>query len=251
MRQAQAPGTATESVAYGDLPDRIYENLKEQIIRGRLAPASRLVEADLALRFGVSRTPVREVLARLVRESYVVTDGSRRRTGFHVAPLTTQALVELWGIIGALEGLAVQAIATLSSAQRAELVRELHALNRELEMAGAARPRDVDRVGELMSAFHLCFMHRCAGPLLQHLYDGVRSHVQRYEWASAHSMAAHSPSVAEHEEIIAAIASGDGPRAKETVERHWNNGAERAVAVMERGNRGASRERKGYRAAPL
>jgi DNA-binding GntR family transcriptional regulator len=233
MPYPATPPAAPGSVTYGELPDRIYESLKEEIIRGRLTPGARLVEADLALRFAVSRTPVREVLARLVRDSYVVTDGSDRRTRFIVAPLTTKAITELWGIMGALEGLALQAVPNLGAERRMELVRELEALNRELGVAAAERPRDVDRVGELMSEFHVCFMRQCAGPVLQHLYDGVRSHVQRYEWAyGAHFMASHSPSVAEHRGIIAAIAEGDAQKAKERIEKHWSKGAKRTIALI-------------------
>ena len=76
----RAPKRATAAAIYGELPDRIYTTLREQIIRGRLAPDLRLVEVDLASRFAVSRTPVREALARLVREGYVVALGPGRRT---------------------------------------------------------------------------------------------------------------------------------------------------------------------------
>jgi DNA-binding GntR family transcriptional regulator len=230
---AGSPKRATAT--YGELPDRIYATLRDQIIRGRLAPDLRLVEVELASRFAVSRTPVREALARLVREGYVVALGPGRRTSFQVAPLTTAALQELWAVIGALEGVAIQAIGSMSAAQRSALVVELERLNTELERAVEARPRDMDLVGELMSAFHVAFMDRCAGPWLRNLYDGVRPHVQRYEWAYAtYSDAAYTPSIREHRQIIAAIAAADPPAAKEMLERHWVNGGKRAVATMKR-----------------
>lgn len=231
----RAPKRATAAAIYGELPDRIYTTLREQIIRGRLAPDLRLVEVDLASRFAVSRTPVREALARLVREGYVVALGPGRRTSFQVAPLTTASLQELWAVIGALEGVAIQAIGSMSAAQRSALVVDLERLNGELERAAEARPRDMDLVGELMSAFHLSFMDRCAGPWLRSLYDSVRPHVQRYEWAYAtYSDAAYSPSIREHQQIIAAIAAADPQAAKERLERHWVNGGRRAVATMKR-----------------
>jgi DNA-binding GntR family transcriptional regulator len=63
----------------------------------------------------------------------------------------------------------------------------------------------------------------------------VRPHVQRYEWAYAtYSDAAYSPSIREHQQIIAAIAAADPQAAKERLERHWVNGGRRAVATMKR-----------------
>ena len=224
----------TEPV-YGELPDRIHAQLREQIIRGRLAPEARLVEAELALRFAVSRTPIREVLARLVRESFVVTDGSGRRTRFLVAPLTGSAIPELWGIMGALEGLAIQAAARMARAERTSLVVELEELNAALGQAATARPRDIDQVGDLMSAFHICFMNRSSGSWLRVLYDATRPHVQRYEWAyGAHVESNYAPSVAEHRGIIAAVSAGDARAAKDRIERHWANGARRTVDLIER-----------------
>jgi DNA-binding GntR family transcriptional regulator len=151
--------------------------------------------------------------------------------------LTAAAVQELWEIIGALEGVAIQAIGGMSSRERSSLIVDLERVNSQLESAASARPRDMDVVGELMSDFHVLFMDRCAGPLLRVLYDSVRPHVQRYEWAyGTHSEAAYSPSVIEHQQIIAAIEAAKPQAAKEMVERHWVNGGKRAVAVIERLN---------------
>jgi DNA-binding GntR family transcriptional regulator len=230
---ASQPGTGPRPAGYGELPGRIYDQLRDEIVRGRLPAGARLIEAELADRFGVSRTPVREALARLAQESYVVTAGSGRRTRFHVAPLNSELIPELWGIIGAMEALAIQSVATMQAGERSSLAADLERLNAELEAAVAVRPRDIDHIGYLMSEFHLRFMDRCAGALLRPLYDGVRSHVQRYEWAyGAQQGADYGPSVDEHRGIIAAIAAGDAQTARERVERHWANGVKRTVASL-------------------
>jgi DNA-binding GntR family transcriptional regulator len=240
LRTASSPpDSGPPAAGYGELPGRIYDQLREEIVRGRLPAGARLTEAELARRFGVSRTPVREVLARLAQESYVVTAGSGRRTRFQVAPLNRELIPELWGIIGAMEALAVQSVATMDPGERAALAAELERLNAELEAAAAVRPRDIDRIGHLMSEFHLRFMDRCAGALLRPLYDGVRSHVQRYEWAyGAQQGTDYGPSVDEHRGIIAAIAAGDARAARERVERHWADGLERTVASLGHGRPG-------------
>jgi DNA-binding GntR family transcriptional regulator len=220
---------------HGELPDRIYTKLRDLIIRGRIAPGSRVVEADLARRFGVSRTPVREALAQLAREKYVVPAGRGRRTEFRVAPLDAAEVAELWGITAALEGFAIQAVTGLSTSTRKTLVEELERVNQALEVASHARPRDNDVWGELMSAFHERFMSYCAGPYLSTIYESVRHHVQRYEWAfGTIADAPLAPSIAEHRRIIGAVAAGDGPAARRAIEEHWANGLERTGALIVR-----------------
>jgi len=220
---------------HGELPDRIYAKLRDLIIRGRLEPGSRAVEADLARRFGVSRTPVREALAQLARERYVVPAGNGRRTEFRVASLDPAEVVELWGVIGALEGYAIQSVSRLSVENRKALVAELKNVNDALEVESNARPRDNDAWGELMSAFHERFMSYCAGPYLNTLYESVRHHVQRYEWAfGTITDAPLAPSIAEHRRIIATVRAGDGSGARRAVEEHWANGLKRTRTLVAR-----------------
>jgi DNA-binding GntR family transcriptional regulator len=225
----------TAPLVHGELPERTYAKLRDLIIRGRLAPGTRAVETELARRFGISRTPLRESLARLAREGYLVPATRGRRTELVVAPLATAAVAELWGIIGALEGFAIQAVGQMSDEERATLVSDLEQVNADLAAAATARPRDNDVVFELQSAFHVCFMERCAGPHLRMLYDSVRPHVQRYEWAyGTQSDAPYTPSIAEHREIIATIVQGDPRAAREALERHWANGVKRTSALIAR-----------------
>lgn len=230
-----APTERTAAPSHGELAERTYAKLRDLIVRGRLAPGARAAESELASRFGVSRTPLRESLARLAREGFLVPATRGRRTELVVAPLSTAAMAELWGIIGALEGLAIQAVGGMGADERASLVAELERWNDELVAATTARPRDNDVVFELQTAFHVCFMDRCAGPQLRALYDSVRPHVQRYEWAyGTQSDAPYAPSIAEHREIIAAIASGDPGSARDAIERHWAAGTTRTSELISR-----------------
>lgn len=244
MPQGQSTGIAYNpgDSTHGELPDRIYAKLRDLIIRGRLEPGSRAVEADLARRFAVSRTPVREALARLARERYVVPVGNGRRTEFRIAPLDVEEVAELWGVIGALEGFAIQTVARLSVESRKALVAELRQVNEALEVASNARPRDNDAWAELMSAFHERFMNYCAGPYLSGIYESVRHHVQRYEWAfGTITDAPLQPSILEHRRIIAAVAEGDGSAARRAIEEHWANGLKRTRTLIARLSRKSSR----------
>jgi DNA-binding GntR family transcriptional regulator len=54
-----------------DRANRLYDSLRNLIVRGQLAPGARIVETEVAERFGVSRTPIRAAFQRLEREGYV------------------------------------------------------------------------------------------------------------------------------------------------------------------------------------
>jgi len=70
--------------------NRLYDSLRNMIVRGQLAPGARIVETEVAERFGVSRTPVRAAFQRLEREGYVVASPTHQAR-MTVAPLTREA----------------------------------------------------------------------------------------------------------------------------------------------------------------
>ncbi len=230
-----------ESV-HGSIPERTYERLRDLIIRGRIGSGARIVEAEVALQFGVSRTPVREALARLIHERYVVPASNGRRTELVVARFTSDEVRELWGIIGALEGYAVAMVTALPNARRSSIADDLRGLNLQLKAASQSRPRDPDKLFELQTAFHLRFVYETAGSHLRAIYDAVRPQVQRYEWIyGTRSESEYQPSTSEHMRIIAAIRSGDAVAAQTSVISHWRRAAIRTVRIIEELSRSPER----------
>ncbi len=203
------------------------------IIRGRMPSGTRVVEAEIAVRFGVSRTPVREALARLILEHYLKPVSDGRRTEVVVAPFTVEDVRELWGMIGALESHAVAEVASLPADHRLKIAGHLKELNTRLKEAGSARPRDPDELFELQTAFHLRFVHEMAGSHLRRVYDSIRPNVQRYEWIyGTRNEAEYEPSTTEHLRIIAAIRAGDPEQARNAVIMHWEKAAARTIAII-------------------
>ncbi|MAM00135.1 GntR family transcriptional regulator [Hydrocarboniclastica marina] len=88
--------------------DRIYHELRQGIMNLELYPGSRITETELAQRFGVSRTPVREALQRLAVEGYLTI---RPKHGCYIRPLDVFELAEYYDVrVGLeLEGLALMA----------------------------------------------------------------------------------------------------------------------------------------------
>jgi len=76
------------------LSSRVYTTLREHLSSGRIPRGEPLQEAALAARLGVSRTPVREALARLVSEGFVIAHGQ----GLTSAVLTIEDVEEIYGL---------------------------------------------------------------------------------------------------------------------------------------------------------
>ena len=84
MAAAKTPGI--------DRGTQAYEHLRELIVLGRLAPGSRLIETEIADRLGLSRTPIRSALQRLMQEGYISGPGHRTPRAVptcHRSPRTT------------------------------------------------------------------------------------------------------------------------------------------------------------------
>ena len=86
------------------LADQVYQTLRDQLRTGRIGPSERLQEVALATQLGVSRTPVREALARLASEGLVEADGR----SFAVPGLTPEDLADIYALRSLLEPEAVR-----------------------------------------------------------------------------------------------------------------------------------------------
>src|SRR5262245_10897833 len=109
-----------------------YLAIRDRIVRGELPPESRLIEAQLASDLGVSRTPIRDALAQLTRDGFVVAGRPARRLELTVAPLRHSAVDELWTLIGGIEWAALGRLGRLSPAEQRALADRLEEINDQL-----------------------------------------------------------------------------------------------------------------------
>ena len=99
-------------------PEDAYTLLIEAIDRGEYRPGDRLVEAELADRFGVSRTPIREALQRLETQAVLTRDGR----SLVVSSLDHDQLGELYVVRAELEGLAARLAAQHAAPEELSLI---------------------------------------------------------------------------------------------------------------------------------
>lgn len=226
--------------AVRDQSAEIYRKLKDLIVSGQLTPGVRLIETELANRFGTSRTPVRAVLDRLEQEGFVVASPGLRHSLSQVAPLTREDGDDLMATLAALDGAAARAAAELPEEKRSRLVAALREANARLTQGARVRRPDAARLHELDAEFHRLIVAAAAGPRLSSMAESIRPQVTRYGRQYALFMLQRvEESIAEHAAIIGAIERGDPDVAERAAAANYRNGGKRLLEVIGRmGERG-------------
>jgi len=211
----------------------VYERLREVIVRGQLAPGARLIERDIALRLGTSRTPVRSALQRLQQERYVTVAGGGKNARLVVAPMTLHDARELFEIVGFVEAAAARRAALLEPVARGELVNRLANLNASL-LAAAQQPLpDQNEIFELDTAFHRAYVETGAGERILALHDVVKPQAERYVRLYISALVTRiTDSVREHRVITDHVRSGDAEATERAVLVNWRNAADRFSDVI-------------------
>jgi DNA-binding GntR family transcriptional regulator len=186
----------------GAVRERVLANLRQEIIAGRLGPGDRLVERELAERFGVSRVPVREAIRALVAEGFVHFETPRRAV---VRPLTPNDVQELFELREALEVYAAGLAASRATPEELAGVAEL--LDRA---AAATEAGDAEVITDINSRLHDSIVTMAGNTLLTAALEPVAGRLRwmtrrNEEWPQL---------LVEHRELYEAIASGDPDRAR-------------------------------------
>lgn len=230
------PPTAPRS----ELIANTYQRLRQLIVEGHLGPGARLVEAELAARFGVSRTPMRTALYLLHQEGYAEARGEGRQSRLTVTPMTQQDAIEIFGIVGEVEGLAARWAAGLDDAPRGSLVCELTALNDAMAAEALQAPANAAETIRLDTIFHRTYVEAGAGRRLRSFHDSIKPHADRFIYLYYTTLTTEiTVSTREHGAIIKSIADGDEAGAQRAVQSNWENAAARlSTSIARHGERG-------------
>lgn len=232
-RPTARAGASGPAIGRGERPHTVYQQLRERIVRGRIAPGTRLVEREVAAHFGVSRTPVRAALERLRQEGYILGTGSTSLARAIVAPLTTEDAREIYQIVAQIEGLAAREAAGKPRPARSAMTRDMRQLNAQFRRAAQVRLPDPDTLHDVDYAFHQRYVELGAGPRLLTLHSAVKPQAERYGRIYTSTLASEvSTSAAEHDAIIRALEAGDPEAAQEAVATNWQNAARRLARVI-------------------
>ncbi|WP_209425980.1 GntR family transcriptional regulator [Pararhodobacter sp. SW119] len=186
-----------------------YSMVLAAIDEGVYRPGDRLVESELAERFGVSRTPIREALQRLETQSLLTRDGR----SLIVASLDHNQLAELYVVRAELEGLAARLAARHATIEEVRLLRDMVAADRAL----VAEPSALSRANKRFHRqIHLASHNR----FLVRQLDLVHRSMALLASTSLAAEGRGAETLDEHAAIVEAIASSDGDAAAQALKQH-------------------------------
>ena len=202
--------------------DSVAQMLRDEVNRGLLPPGTRLRQTEVAQRFGVSTTPVREALALLQAEGLVFIDRHRGALIFHP---TVADLRESYEIRQALESVAVtKAIPNLSE----ELFADLQALIDRMRIE-----KEETRWVELNDAFHLRLYQASDMPRLCSMIANLGNSSSTYiHMFAAHDLLEHRADD-DHQEILDACSARDSRRARKAIAAHISHTVDGLVRFIE------------------
>lgn len=186
-----------------------YQLILRAIDIGTYRPGDRLVESELADRFGVSRTPIREALQRLETQSLLARDGR----SLIVASLDHNQMAELYMVRSELEGLAARLAARHATEEEVRLLREMVEQDRARVGDPAALARTNRRFHRQV---HLASHNRYLVQQLDLVYRSMALMATTSLAAKGRSEVA----LAEHAGIVDAIERGDGEAAAKALKAH-------------------------------
>jgi DNA-binding GntR family transcriptional regulator len=205
--------------ATGALPsDAIYNRARADIVHGVLRPNQRLVEVELADRLGVSRTPVRETLQRLVLDGLVRRD----RRGWVVHEHSADEIRSIYEVRAALEGYAAYLAAGRVTPDELSVLDALYPPGDDALALGP------DAQVALNERFHDGIIAAAANSRLAQLTRASRQYYFNHRIARLYDPEETRRSIEGHRRIVTALARGDGPAA----EAHARDHVEYALAIV-------------------
>jgi DNA-binding GntR family transcriptional regulator len=203
----------------------LYERLRVALAEEEFPPGARLSEVELCARFDVSRTPIREALARLEQDGLIERQGS----AMFVRDRTADETIDIYRVRVYMEG----AIAFDAAYRRSEtdLIRLEAAAAQGEALTGAEDPSLLQAAN---TTFHRALAAACHNATLQDLQNRLTAQITKLPSTTLSFPGRWKDSVAEHRALINAIRAQDGERAREIGGQHMNAAAEIRIKLIAR-----------------
>jgi len=204
-RAVRAPNRLTRA-------EELRLQLADEIVRGALAPGAALDETDIARRFSVSRTPVREALRQLAASGLVE---SRAHRGAVVAQPSIDRLSGMFEAMAELEALCASLAAERMTPTERYQLEGIHEELRVLSHAG-----DPDRFNAVNERFHSAIYAGSQNGYIAEITLATRARVQPFRRAQFRNLGRLAKSHAEHDRVVVAIMRGDRNGAASAMRAH-------------------------------
>ena len=205
------------------LGPRVYEKLKHAIVKGDMAPGSRVIESRLATALGISRTPVREAIHKLEREGLL---RHNPKGGYFVVGMTRDDIEEVFGIRSVLESYA----ARLAAIKHRD--EELHSLEEKIaEFQLCMDNKQLEALPEINTAFHDLLYAMSRSPKLIKMIDVLKNQINRFRKILLNVEEMARISNEDHRRMLKAMRIRDADKVEKLVRGHIMRG--RRVVLKE------------------
>jgi DNA-binding GntR family transcriptional regulator len=194
------------------LAEDLRRQIADEIMAGRLHPGMRLDEQELAGRYNVSRTPVREALKLLAATGLIE---SRPRKGVVVAVVTAERMSEMFEVMGELEASCARLAALRMTAEEKTTLAGLHRRGDALRTAG-----DPDLYDQVNTDFHSLIYAATHNRFLEETAQAMRARLRPFRRAQFRVAGRLDQSWREHDSVVRAILLGDGEMAYYAMRAH-------------------------------
>ena len=210
------------------LADTVYQQLRIDIINGKLSPASKLKIEPLRTEYRVGATPIREALSRLSSSGFVVSEGQR---GFKVAPVSAQDLADITEMRILLELKALRkSILTGDDQWEAQVVASYYQLNK---LENTDITNNLALWDERNREFHQSLISACFSKWLMSFHTILYDQHKRYRNISLTNKTEKRDIHAEHKRIYDAALARDAETACKETEAHIRLTANRTIEVLD------------------
>lgn len=207
--------------------EKAYAEIRSRIISAALPQGARLIEEDLAVEIGVSRTPVREAVRRLAQEGMVEL---RPNSGAVVAKWSVDDLVQLFDLRATLEG----SVAALAAQQMdSQTIAILRTLARTMEVTmREGGSHFLERIAELNDNFHKTILAATNSPRLGRLMGQLVELPIVLRTFNCYSAEELRRSLGHHVELVAAFEANDPVWAESVMKAHVLSAKHALVAAQ-------------------
>lgn len=198
------------------LQSQAYYALKEQIVSNKLDYDVIYSLTRIAKELGISRTPVKDAMTRLSNEKYIDVYPSK---GFCLHKLSESDIANTYQIRSAFECYAAIDMSSSKTARATSYLKMLKNLVADMDKT-VVRKDSLEKTMKCDSDFHSTLVHYLDNPEITNLFDSYAYNLQVIAMKTFKRPGRAADAVAEHNEIISAISSGDVARAYEAVRHH-------------------------------
>lgn len=222
--KAANPTKAGTPKRAADVVEKVYRQVKEMAVEYRFRPGERVNEVELAQKFNVSRTPVRQALSRLVHEEFVTFVPNR---GFYAREITPEDVRQIYEYRALIECGAYRL-----ACQRAtpEQIAEAERLWTEQ----TSTTQNSEQLGEADEAFHIAITEMAGNPHITTALRDVNAKLRFFRRIDLENPTRCNKTYDEHAAVLECLKRGD-PEGAEILRTHIVMSSEHAVEVTKEG----------------